>query len=79
MHHDPVYGDVVAEVADFLRERVAAAVARGVDAGRIVVDPGIGFGKTAAHNLELCGASANCSQSGRRSSSAGRASPRSGG
>jgi dihydropteroate synthase len=53
MHRDPAYGDVVAEVADFLRARVAAAVERGIDAARVVVDPGIGFGKTAEHNLEL--------------------------
>lgn len=47
------YGDVVAEVADFLRRRLQDAVAAGVAAGRIVVDPGIGFAKTAAHNLAL--------------------------
>ncbi|MEO8079257.1 MAG: dihydropteroate synthase [Caldimonas sp.] len=47
------YDDVVAEVAAFLRERVAAAQGAGIAADRIVVDPGIGFAKTAAHNLEL--------------------------
>lgn len=47
------YADVVAEVVAFLRERAEAAQAAGVAADRIVVDPGIGFGKRAAHNLEL--------------------------
>ncbi|HET6598598.1 MAG TPA: dihydropteroate synthase, partial [Burkholderiaceae bacterium] len=53
MQSAPRYGDVVADVADFLRERAAALQARGVAAARIVVDPGIGFGKTVEHNLEL--------------------------
>jgi dihydropteroate synthase len=53
MQSNPVYVDVVREVADFLRERVDAALAVGVDRGRIWIDPGIGFGKTLAHNLEL--------------------------
>lgn len=50
---DPEYGDVVAEVADFLRERDAALRARGVAAERIALDPGIGFGKRSEHNLAL--------------------------
>jgi dihydropteroate synthase len=49
----PSYRDVVAEVAAFLSDRDAALQQRGVAAERIVVDPGIGFGKTPAHNLEL--------------------------
>jgi len=49
----PDYPDVVAEVAAFLRERCTALQACGIAAERIVVDPGIGFGKTAGHNLEL--------------------------
>jgi dihydropteroate synthase len=53
MQNDPRYGDVVQEVGAFLRERVAAAVAAGVPPQRILVDPGIGFGKTVEHNLEL--------------------------
>jgi dihydropteroate synthase len=53
MHESPAYGDVVEEVKAFLAERVDAAVAAGVEAERIWVDPGIGFGKTAVHNLEL--------------------------
>jgi dihydropteroate synthase len=53
MQNDPAYGDVVGEVGAFLRERVAFALAAGVEPGRIVIDPGFGFGKTVAHNLEL--------------------------
>jgi dihydropteroate synthase len=53
MQRDPVYGDVVAEVAAFLEERVAACVSSGLAEELIVVDPGIGFGKTPAHNVEL--------------------------
>ena len=50
---NPVYGDVVDEVRAFLAERVEAAVAAGIAEERIWLDPGIGFGKTAEHNLEL--------------------------
>ena len=53
MQDDPRYGDVVDDVRAFLAERIAAAVAAGVDERRIWVDPGIGFGKTVEHNLEL--------------------------
>lgn len=53
MQQDVHYDDVVAEVAAFLAARVEAALAAGVARDRIVVDPGIGFGKTAAHNLRL--------------------------
>ena len=53
MQDDPRYGDVVAEVGDFLAARMAAAVAAGVDEERVWLDPGIGFGKTYAHNMEL--------------------------
>lgn len=53
MQRQPVYGDVVAEVAAFLRDRVGVAQAAGVASDRIWVDPGIGFGKTLAHNLAL--------------------------
>jgi len=53
MQQAPHYGDVVAEVASFLRERVEFALASGIARERILVDPGIGFGKTVAHNLEL--------------------------
>ena len=49
----PDYPDVVAEVRDFLRTRMAAAMASGIAPERIVLDPGIGFAKTPAHNLAL--------------------------
>jgi dihydropteroate synthase len=53
MQVNPQYGDVVAEVRDFLAARLEAAVAAGIDESRIWLDPGIGFGKTVGHNLEL--------------------------
>jgi dihydropteroate synthase len=53
MQQDPHYDDVVAEVKAFLKERVAAAEAAGIGRGRLVADPGFGFGKTASHNLIL--------------------------
>jgi dihydropteroate synthase len=53
MQRDPSYDDVVAEVAAFLEERLAAAVASGIPEERICLDPGIGFGKTVEHNFEL--------------------------
>lgn len=53
MQNDPRYKDVVDDVKAFLQERVDFAVAQGVAVERIVLDPGIGFGKTVAHNLEL--------------------------
>jgi dihydropteroate synthase len=53
MQEDPRYDDVVAEVKAFLAERLEAAVAAGIAEERIWLDPGIGFGKTGAHNMEL--------------------------
>lgn len=53
MQADPHYDDVVAEVKAFLAERVEAACAAGVRRERIIIDPGIGFGKKLAHNLAL--------------------------
>jgi dihydropteroate synthase len=53
MQVDPRYGDVVSEVARFLEERLAFAVSAGIPEERICLDPGIGFGKTVDHNLEL--------------------------
>ena len=53
MQAEPRYDDVAAEVASFLEERLAFAVAQGIPEERICLDPGIGFGKTVAHNLEL--------------------------
>ncbi len=53
MQADPRYDDVVADVAQFLEQRIAACVDAGLAADRIVVDPGFGFGKTHDHNVEL--------------------------
>lgn len=53
MQQSPVYRNVVGEVRGFLVERVAAALAAGIARDRLVVDPGIGFGKTLEHNLDL--------------------------
>ena len=53
MQADPRYADVVAEVGDFLAERVDAALAAGIAPGALAADPGIGFGKTLEHNLLL--------------------------
>lgn len=53
MQQQPHYQDVVAEVMSYLRERIAYAVSQGISRHQIVVDPGIGFGKTVAHNLLL--------------------------
>ncbi|MEO8526141.1 MAG: dihydropteroate synthase [Caldimonas sp.] len=53
MQSDTLYEDVVAEIGTFLRDRIAAVQAAGVARGRIVVDPGVGFGKGPAQNLEL--------------------------
>jgi dihydropteroate synthase len=53
MQEEPCYDDVAAEVASFLEERLAFAVAQGIPEERICLDPGIGFGKTVEQNLEL--------------------------
>ena len=53
MQQQPNYGDVVDEVSRFLRERLDDLLARGVAKERIVLDPGIGFGKSVEHNLDL--------------------------
>jgi dihydropteroate synthase len=53
MQQDPHYDDVVSEVKSFLEQRMAFAVGQGIPERRILLDPGIGFGKTLAHNLEL--------------------------
>jgi dihydropteroate synthase len=53
MQDNPVYDDVVGEVCGFLAERAEAAIAAGVAREKIWLDPGIGFGKTVAHNLTL--------------------------
>lgn len=53
MQEAPRYGDVLAEVGEFLLARASACVAAGIAPARICVDPGIGFGKTLDHNLQL--------------------------
>lgn len=53
MQQDPRYDDVVREVRDYLARRIEACLAAGIDRSRIAIDPGIGFGKTLAHNLQL--------------------------
>src|SRR5438105_1288351 len=53
MQADPRYDDVAADVAAFLEERLAFAVREGIAEDRICLDPGIGFGKTVEHNVEL--------------------------
>jgi len=53
MQLQPAYGDVTAEVAAFLEERVRTLTAAGLDPATLAVDPGIGFGKTVEHNLRL--------------------------
>ena len=55
MQDNPTYDDVVLDVYDFLDERIAACERAGIPRARLVVDPGIGFGKTLAHNMELLG------------------------
>jgi len=53
MQRDPRYADAPAEVAEFLASRLTAAVAAGIGRERIVLDPGVGFGKAARHSLEV--------------------------
>ncbi len=61
----PRYNDVVAEVKAFLEERMSWAISQGIAETRLLLDPGIGFGKTAAHNLELLRRLAELAQLGR--------------
>ena len=53
MQQAPAYGDVVTEVAAFLEAQVQSCLQAGMEPGRIAIDPGFGFGKTLAHNLQL--------------------------
>lgn len=53
MQVNPVYGDVVSEIMEYLEESAAIALKAGIGRERILVDPGIGFGKTVQHNLEI--------------------------
>ena len=55
MQENPVYEDVVSEIMAFMRERIALAVEAGLPEEYVILDPGIGFGKTAEHNLEILG------------------------
>ncbi len=55
MQRAPVYDDVALDIYDYLAERIISAEAAGIARSRIIVDPGIGFGKTAEHNLALLG------------------------
>jgi len=53
MQRNPVYGDVVRDIRAFFAERIAFCRSRGISPERIILDPGIGFGKTTAHNLAI--------------------------
>jgi len=53
MQLDPQYEDVLLEVSEYLEERANYAISKGIDPKRIIIDPGIGFGKTLEHNLQL--------------------------
>ncbi len=55
MQHNPQYDDVALDVFDYLEARIEACEAQGLGAERLIADPGIGFGKTFTHNLELLG------------------------
>ena len=55
MQHDPTYDDAVLDVYDHLAGRIAACEAAGIARNRLIVDPGVGFGKTLAHNLDILG------------------------
>ena len=53
MQDQPVYDDVIREITEFLSERISWATGQGLDRERIIVDPGLGFGKTVEHNLAI--------------------------
>lgn len=65
MQIDPRYGDVVEEVASLLESRLAELEARGINPARVLLDPGIGFGKTPQHNLDLLSQLARFQHGGR--------------
>ena len=53
MQKNPRYGSLIDEIISFLANTIDSAVEFGISADRIIIDPGIGFGKTVAHNLEI--------------------------
>ncbi len=53
MQSDPTYDDLLQDVSDFLQERIAACEAAGISKGKLILDPGFGFGKTLEHNYQL--------------------------
>jgi dihydropteroate synthase len=53
MQNKPVYADLLAEIRDYLKESMSIAEKAGIDRSRIIIDPGIGFGKTSDHNLQI--------------------------
>jgi dihydropteroate synthase len=55
MQHDPSYDDVVLDLLDYFTERLSACADAGIDPARLVLDPGIGFGKSVEHNVDLMG------------------------
>ena len=55
MQKNPVYGSLMGEILDFLKTRVNSALDSGISPAKIIIDPGIGFGKTFEHNLEIIG------------------------
>ncbi|GAB4139247.1 MAG: dihydropteroate synthase [Planctomycetaceae bacterium] len=65
MQIDPRYDDVVGEISNFLRSRLKSLEAAGIPAERVVLDPGVGFGKTAAHNMEILSSIAEFHEIGR--------------
>jgi dihydropteroate synthase len=65
MQDDPTYDDVVTDIGRFFQERLQNLAALGIAAGRIVLDPGIGFGKTFSHNLEILARLAELQRLGR--------------
>jgi dihydropteroate synthase len=65
MQASPTYGDVTAEIAAFLEARLQAAAHVGIDRSQVVLDPGVGFGKTREHNLELLARLAELQRLGR--------------
>ncbi len=65
MQRNPVYKDVISEIILFLRKRIDYAVKKGIDVKKIIIDPGIGFGKTLEHNLTIIRSLAELKKIGR--------------